>query len=101
MSERSEYRRGYRSGKEAFKRFRSFFMKDGELYGYTTSGSLNQFGPLSHWRATKGFSGGYYKALKEAIKAHPTKVRESSMRPRSSFGFSDVGFGREKIFGGF
>jgi hypothetical protein len=79
MSEKSEFARGYKAGKEHFDEYRSFKFEGDELYGYhRETGSKRMFGTLAHWSARKGFSGGYYKALKEAIKAKPTKTRKTT-----------------------
>lgn len=73
--ESSEFKRGYRTGKKYWSTFRSFKKEGNEYIGYTKSGSRQKIGPLSHYRANKGFGGGWYKAMKEAIKARPTKTR--------------------------
>ena len=74
----SEFRRGYRSGKKAMDEYRSFKKIGDEYYGYKKSGNLERIGKLSFFRDTKGFGAGWYKALKEAIKARPTKTRRKT-----------------------
>lgn len=81
MKKSKEWKRGYRSAKKHYEEtYRSFKIVNGELYGYTKTGSLRKFGPLSHWKDTKGFGAGWYTCLKEMIKKHPTKkIKHSKM----------------------
>jgi hypothetical protein len=71
----SEWRRGYRWQKQYFSKFRSFKrLPDGTYVGYKKGGGTEVIGSLAQHKGTKGFGAGAYTAMKEEIKARPTRT---------------------------
>jgi hypothetical protein len=86
MSERSEFKRGYKAGKEEMDKYRSFKVKDGVIFAYyKETGGLHNFGKKKYWSSTRGFDGGYSKAVRDALKERPTK----SKKAKDTFGMKD------------
>ena len=81
----SEYKRGYKYMKEALEKYRSFFKKDGNVYGYTKSGSKQIVVRTGDLNYRKGFDGGVSKAVKEAIKERPTKTRTQNRKTSNNY----------------
>lgn len=72
----SEYKRGYKNIKKQMKEYRSFFKnKEGDVIGYTKSGSKQIVARKEDLNYRKGYWGGYSKGMKEMIKQKPTKTR--------------------------
>lgn len=80
-----EYKRGYKNMKEAVKKYRSFFKKDGIVYGYTKRGSKQIVARTEDLNYRKGCDGGVSKALKEAIKERPTKTRIQNRKANNNY----------------
>jgi hypothetical protein len=82
-----EYKRGYKYAMSRLSQhYRSFHKSpEGDLIGYTQTGSKHILLRKEDLKLKKGFDGGVMKAHKEYLKHMPTK-RHKPQRPKSMFG---------------
>ena len=71
----SEFKRGYRDGKELLEPFRSLWIERGYVWGYTKQ-KVSDAGNLR--MRTNNWDGGYAKALREALKEKPKRATGKS-----------------------
>jgi len=91
----SEYKRGYKNVKKQMKEYRSFFKnKEGDMIGYTKTGSKQIVARKEDLNYRKGYWGGMSKAMKEAIKERPTKTR--TQKPKRMIDISTMGVKHER-----
>jgi hypothetical protein len=92
--EHKEYRRGAKSAREYFSKFRSFKRDNqGRVVGYKKSGSTEVIGKSYSARGTDPFFSGWHDEQRRIIKSKP--VRRARPQRRNAFGIS-----RNSIFSG-
>ena len=78
----SEFQRGYRYGKKSLGEYRSLWIENGWIFGYTRKGIKHKMYPVDDSRyRTNNFDGGHAKAIREALKERPKKTVHRAMVP--------------------
>jgi len=87
-----EFQRGYKYKKAWLeKNYRSFFKKDGVIYGYTKKGVKHIIHSPEYGTYRKGFYGGCQKAIREMLKEKPVrKVKKKTTVPKKSIWEMDI-----------